>query len=129
MTTDSIRERINKTKPREEWQEEIVFLYKHWESEYFDLFEQIPDEDNFDGFNEIDFSEDLIFTENGKDLKCSGMIRDKDNKYFVRIGNDENAIQIPLKQLRNMASYQSIVKRLLEIITYVENFPLFDDAE
>ena len=114
MTIDSIRQRINKTKSREEWQTEINYLSDYFAHRCISFQMHIPD--NWKGITLVK-TEPFVLIEKGKLIHCQGMWREKDDWYNVCLESKEKTPPtFHLLQIKNMASYQTIVKTLLKAI-------------
>ena len=114
MTTETIRQRINKTKSREEWQAEINYLADYFAHRCISFQMHIPD--NWKGVTLVK-TESFVLIEKGKPIHCQGMWKEKDDWYNVCLESKEKTSPtLHLLKIKNMASYQTIVKTLLKAI-------------
>ena len=124
MTVDTIRQRINKTKSREEWQAEINHLSEYFAHLCVSVIFDLPED--WEGITILKTSEPFALTENGKQIHCQGMWREDESRYSVCLASEEKTPPtLRLIQIKNMASYQTIVKTLLKSIDKVEEYEKF----
>ncbi|MBQ4521273.1 MAG: hypothetical protein II999_11805 [Bacteroidaceae bacterium] len=104
-----IRNGLQKTKPHEVWQEDISTLCQYLTNRYYDFMMHEPE--GWEGFKEVK-TEKFVIAEQGKSFVCRNLTKDKD-KLFLNVQNGD---KISILRIRNISSYATITKALLDAV-------------
>jgi len=112
---ENIRNSLMKTKSREIWQEDIVFICNCLINRYYDFVLDEPD--GWEGFKEVT-TDEFTINEQGKLFVCRNLLKDKEKGWVVKLASSEGCISI--LRVRNIASYAAITKALLNAVDKVD---------
>lgn len=116
MHTDTIRETVNQTKTKDEWKQEIYYLTKRYD--YLCVSAQMHFPEGWEGDKWVNLP-DFTIVENGKEIVCNGMWREKFGWFSIRVKSEDkyhHPETLQLYQIQNMESYRTVVKTLLQAI-------------
>ena len=120
FTVPDIRKRIDETQSTEEWQEEIVYLTNLFVHRCDSNQMHFPD--NYKGREQISLPE-FRFVEARKEQICCGMCNLLSNEFALWLAVDNNGnVALPLRRVKNMATYRSTVVALLQAIDRLEDW-------
>lgn len=106
---EDIRNGLQNTKPHEVWQEDIGTLCQYLINRYHDFVMHEPE--GWEGFKEVK-TEKFVIAEQGKYFVCRNLTKDKD-KLFLNVQNGD---KISILRIRNISSYATITKALLDAV-------------